>query len=63
VAGKAGIRVQVEFTKKDGKASSFWTAAPEKWDVMGDGEKDAWVSRTAHKRHRGAQNARVVRRG
>ena len=60
---KKGIRVQIKFTKKDGRAAEFWTAAPENWDQMGAGEKDAWVSRTAFKRHRGAQNATVVKRG
>lgn len=60
--GKRGIRVCIQFTKKDGKASEFWTAAPENWDQMGEGNRDAWVSRTAFARHRGAQNAKVTKR-
>lgn len=61
--GKKGIRVCIQFFKQDGKPSEFWTDAPEGWDRMGAGDRDAWVSRTAFKRHKGAQRAAVVKRG
>ena len=60
---KKGIRVRITFTKRDGKEAEFWTAAPENWDHMGPGDRDAWVSRIAFRRHQGAQNATVTGQG
>lgn len=60
---KKGIRVRITFTKRDGREAEFWTAAPEGYDHMGPEEQKAWASRTAFRRHQGAQNATVTGRG
>lgn len=59
---KKGIRIRIGFTKKDGKVAEFWTSAPETWDTMGDGNRDAWVFRAASKYHGGATNAKCLER-
>lgn len=61
--GKKGVRIHIGFTKKDGKAAEFWTDAPETWDTMGEGGRDAWIARAANKYHGGATETKYLGRG
>jgi len=63
MAGKNGVKIQIGFTKKDGKAAEFWATAPEDWDRMGAGERDAWLACTANKHHAGATEVKLLGRG
>ena len=58
-----GIRLKIGFTKRDGKKSEFWATGPNNWDRMGEGDRDAWVSRAANKHHGGATEATILDRG
>lgn len=61
--GRQDTRLKIEFTKADGKASSYWTSAPKRWDVMGDTAREGWVRSAANRHSPGATGATTTDRG
>lgn len=57
---KRGVRLQIEYVKRDGRTASFWTDAPETWASSRRRDAEEWVSSTAARHCPGATNARII---
>lgn len=57
---KRGVRLQIEYTKRDGGTARFWTDAPETWASSRRRDAEEWVSSVTARHHRGATNARII---
>lgn len=58
---KRGVRLHIEYTKRDGKRASFWADAPMDWDAP-RGPRRGWAETAAAKHHPGATEASVIGR-
>lgn len=57
---KRGVRLQIEYIKRDGGTARFWTDAPETWASSQRCDAEEWVGSVAARHHPGATNARII---
>jgi hypothetical protein len=58
---KRGVRLHIEYTKRNGKRASFWADAPEDWDLP-RAQQQSWAATAAAKHHPGATDVSVIGR-
>jgi hypothetical protein len=59
--GKRGVRLHIEFTKKNGKVTSYWETAPADFDQLGSRRME-WIRRAAIRHSPGATNIKFLGR-